>query len=150
MIKKTKNKNLRPTTSAVKNAIFSMLGDIEGLRFLDLFSGSGNIALEASLRGANVLAIEKDRKRSFLIESKDIKVIQKDAINFLRSLEEKFDIIFADPPYNFENYEELIELSIKSLEENGIFILEHSKFKTFNPDKEKHYGDTYLSIWYTR
>jgi 16S rRNA G966 N2-methylase RsmD len=98
--------------------------------------------------------VEIEKKRAFDIKkkaskiSKSFKVYSVDALKFLKNSKEKFDIVFADPPYNFKNYEVLIEEGKKHTNEGGVFILEHRSNMRFNPDKEKKYGDTILSFWY--
>lgn len=102
--------HIRPTTDRVKESLFNMIqGSIEGARVLDLFSGTGNLGLEALSRGAqSVLFVEKNRKSIQILEKniaklkvdEDYRILQKDVISFLKSYEgEPFDIIFADPPF---------------------------------------------------
>ena len=137
----------RPTPSIVKNALFNILGDIEGLTFIDLFAGTGQIGLEAERRGAKVIFVERDHRRAMGIRKKTKgKVIRGDALKVLKKL--KGDIIFADPPYGYTKYESLIEIALGSLTEGGVFILEHSKKKSFGADRERIYGDTVLSFWW--
>ncbi len=132
----------------VKQAIFNMLGDIEGLVFFDLFAGTGQIGIEAEKRGAQVVFVEKEPKFAEKIRQKSKgKVVILDALKFLEVTDLNADVIFADPPYSYEFYDKLIELSLKKLKEGGIFILEHSKKLDFPSDKKKIYGDTALSIW---
>jgi len=139
---------LRPTKSIVKNAIFNILGDIEGLTFVDLFAGTGQIGLEAERRGAKVIFVEKNRKLAHEIRKKTRgKVVVGDALSFLRNWEGKAHVVFADPPYIYNRYDELINLVLKKLEKGGVFILEHDKRKSFNAPEERKYGDTVLSIW---
>jgi 16S rRNA (guanine(966)-N(2))-methyltransferase RsmD len=146
--KASQKQKLRPTSELVKTALFNMLGDIEGLSFLDLFAGTGQIGLEAESRGAHVVFVEKNRKLAESIRAKTGgKVFVSDALKFLSSWDEQFDIIFADPPYAYEFYDKLIELCIKRLKRGGIFVLEHGKKLNLPCDKRKVYGDTVLSIW---
>ncbi|SHK28399.1 RsmD family RNA methyltransferase [Thermocrinis minervae] len=139
---------LRPTSSLVKGALFNMLGDIEGLSFLDLFAGTGQVGLEACKRGAKVTFVEKNRTLAEKIKHLSCgQVVCMDAIRFLETSESYYDIIFADPPYSFESYDKLIHLALKKLKNGGIFVLEHSKKLNFGADKMKTYGDTVLSLW---
>ena len=100
----------RPTAERVKEAIFSMIQfDIEGRRILDLFSGSGQMGLEAVSRGAShAVMVDKSKNAIRIIESNVTKtklsgqctVINSDATDYIkRSKGEKFDIVFIDPPY---------------------------------------------------
>ena len=133
----------------VKNALFNILGEISDLVFVDLFAGTGQIGLEAERRGAKVIFVEKNRKLVYQIKrkTKEGKVITGDALNFLKKWKDKSHIIFADPPYIYDKYEELIKLALSRLEKRGVFILEHDKRKSFNAPEERKYGDTVLSIW---
>ncbi|MEN3029052.1 MAG: RsmD family RNA methyltransferase [Aquificaceae bacterium] len=148
MKKASRKQKLRPTSQLVKQAVFNILGDIEGLTFFDLFAGTGQVGLMAEYRGAEVIFVEKSPKLAGSIRRKTGgQVFTMDVLNFLKSTESMADIIFADPPYAYEKYEELIDLSIKKLKEGGIFILEHSNKLEFGAPKKKVYGDTALSIW---
>ncbi|WP_340695129.1 RsmD family RNA methyltransferase [Hydrogenobacter thermophilus] len=148
MEKARRKSKIRPTSSLVKQAVFNILGDIEGTLFIDLFAGTGQMGFMAEERGAKVIFVEKNPKLAKEIEKKTKeKVVISDALKFLMSFDGTADIVFADPPYNYENYQKLIELAIKILNKGGFFILEHSKKVKFNSDKSKVYGDTVLSIW---
>jgi len=148
-VKKTRRvQKLRPTSSLVKNALFNILGDIEDLVFLDLFAGTGQIGLEAERRGAKVIYVEKSPKLVEGIRKKSKgKVIKGDVFRVIDRIEPRPDIIFADPPYSFENYKLLIDKALKVLKPGGVFILEHDKRIRFGADEERIYGDTVLSIW---
>jgi 16S rRNA (guanine966-N2)-methyltransferase len=137
----TPTRGVRPTMDRVKAAIFSSLGDaIVGARVLDLFSGTGALGIEALSRGAaSAMFVEDDRRSLELIERNLAKtrlkgrIQHRDVFDFLRqaSRADKFQIIFADPPYektkNGESHAEKL-LNNKSLlqllEPRGIFVLE--------------------------
>jgi len=143
-----KRAGLRPTQSLVKNALFNLLGELEGLSFWDLFAGTGQIGLEAERRGAKVTFVERHRRRADEIRKKTKgRVYAEDALRFLKRTKEKAHVIFADPPYDYGQYEKLIKLALEKLEEGGAFILEHDKRKSFGAPEERRYGDTVLSIW---
>jgi 16S rRNA (guanine966-N2)-methyltransferase len=102
--------HIRPTTDRVKESLFNMIqGSVEGAQVLDLFSGTGNLGLEALSRGAaSVLFVEKNRKSIQILEKnlsklrveEPYQVLQKDVIGFLQNYQgEPFDLIFADPPF---------------------------------------------------
>ncbi|MEZ0390856.1 MAG: 16S rRNA (guanine(966)-N(2))-methyltransferase RsmD [Pseudobdellovibrionaceae bacterium] len=102
--------HIRPTTDRVKESLFNMIqGSVDGARVLDLFSGTGNLGLEALSRGAaSVLFVEKSRKSIQILEknlaklkvSEPYQILQKDVISFLQNYQgEPFDLIFADPPF---------------------------------------------------
>ncbi len=141
-------KEFRPTSSLVKQAVFNILGDIRGSLFLDLYAGSGQMGLMAEERGAQVIFVEKNPKLAKEIKRKARgDVIISDVLRFLMGFDREADVIFADPPYDYENYEKLIQLSLKVLKKGGIFVLEHRKNMDFGAERKKVYGDTALSLW---
>ena len=158
-------RGVRPTMDRVKAAIFSSLGEaIIGARVLDLFAGTGALGIEALSRGADsAIFIEDDRQSAQAIEKNLAKtnlqgrVRNQDVFDFLRqeSNAEKFQIIFADPPYEkaqqaqnctkkLLNNESLLQL----LEPTGIFVLEKrpsetvSELKLWRVIRQKSYGGT--------
>ena len=158
-------RGVRPTMDRVKAAIFSSLGEaIIGARIVDLFAGSGALGIEALSRGAaSAIFVENDRQSAEAIEKNLAKANLKgrvrlhDVFNFLRqqSNAEKFEVIFADPPYEKDhrgkshaetllNNESLPQL----LEPNGIFVLEKKPTETLPQRKlwsvlrQKTYGAT--------
>ncbi len=151
MKKTRKIKDLRPTPSLVKNALFNILGDIENLIFVDLFAGTGQIGISAEHLGARVIFVEVNQKRASAIRKKVRgRVVCGDALKFLNRFEGEFHIIFADPPYEYGNYERLIRKAIKALTPGGIFVLEHYKKLRFDAEETRIYGDTALSFWRKR
>ncbi|NPA51837.1 MAG: methyltransferase [Aquificae bacterium] len=137
----------------VRQALFNILGQIEGKEFLDLFAGTGKIGTEAFKKGAkSVILVERDRHicksiRDTIPKDEKLKVICSDALSFLKRNKGKFDIIFADPPYDYKAYDRLINLAIANLKQDGVFILEHRKDKNFEADDKRVYGDTAISFW---
>lgn len=147
---------IRPTQDKVKKGIFDILGNkVRNSVFLDLFAGSGNMGIEAISRGAKLCYfVEKSKKyveiiekniRELKIEEK-AKIIKIDAEIFVKKSKEKFDIIFADPPYNYRIKREFVINTLNILNE-GIFIFEISKRKSLNEIKdlikrEVSYGET--------
>lgn len=111
----------RPTTDRIKETLFNMLQqDLEGCRFLDLFSGSGGIGIEALSRGAReAVFVENNRKAvacitdnlKFTKLEKEARVICSDVLTALRKLESEqpFDFIFMDPPYQRQLEEQVLE-----------------------------------------
>jgi 16S rRNA (guanine966-N2)-methyltransferase len=102
--------DIRPTQQKVRKAIFDILGDIEGLFFLELFAGSGAVGLEALSQGAKEVVfvendtrcVEKIKENLSLLNSLSYRVIELDAFRAIEQLakrKERFDIIFFDPPY---------------------------------------------------
>lgn len=158
-------RGVRPTMDRVKAAIFSSLGDlIIGARVLDLFAGSGALGIEALSRGAtSVLFVEEDRQSTVVIEKNLAKtklrgrVRQQDVFEFLKRVPstERFEIIFADPPYEQtsagEHYTEKLlsnEALPQVLGSNGVFVLEKRpvenvpETKPWEVIRAKRYGAT--------
>ncbi|OUQ58866.1 16S rRNA (guanine(966)-N(2))-methyltransferase RsmD [Tyzzerella sp. An114] len=131
----------RPTTDRIKETLFNIIApDLPQSRFLDLFSGSGAIGIEALSRGAQKAVfvdesskcreiIEHNLKHTKLIDNADLYCMDAvSAINMLGTKGEKFDIIFLDPPYNMGFYEPVI-IAIKNsgiLDKEGYIIAERS------------------------
>ena len=158
-----KNLNIRPTTDLSKESLFNILNntfEFSNISFLDLFSGSGNISYEFFSRGSSVTSVDSNIKCIKFISDvsknygMDFSIIKKDVFNYLNSSKLKFDIVFADPPYNMpkKNYCKLIKLIFdkKIISNNGIIVLEHSSFLNFENHvkflKSKKYGDVNFSF----
>ena len=163
-------RGVRPTMDRVKAAIFSSLGDaVVGARVLDLFAGSGALGIEALSRGASsVVFVDDDRESVEMIESNLAKtrlngrIRQQDVFDFLRQASgaEKFDIIFADPPYektrNGERFTEKLltnETLRQLMQADGIFVLEKRPtealpgIKMWHLFRKKKYGATEVLIF---
>jgi len=110
-------RDVRPTSERARQAYFNIAGArIEGARFLDLFAGSGIFSFEAVSRGAaSSTAIEENRKYAAAIEAlaeewtAPVDVMARDVFKALPRLERQFDLVYADPPYDFGRYDELVE-----------------------------------------
>nr|WP_296157363.1 16S rRNA (guanine(966)-N(2))-methyltransferase RsmD [uncultured Blautia sp.] len=128
----------RPTTDRIKETLFNILQpEIADCRFLDLFSGSGGIGIEALSRGADsAVFVEKNPKAckcirenlSFTKLAEHGKLLNMDVLQALRTLEgeEAFDCIFMDPPYNHDLEKQVLEYLSKSLlaDESTLIIIE--------------------------
>ena len=156
---------VRPTTDMAKEALFNILNNefyFDEITVLDLFSGIGSISLEFASRGAkSITSIDNHYGCiNFLSATaeelnENIQTIKSDVYKFLENTTQKYDLIFADPPYHFSQEQfEKIYLSIfdkKLLEENGMLIIEHSKntdlshLENFN--KLKRYGGNCFSFF---
>jgi 16S rRNA (guanine966-N2)-methyltransferase len=97
----------RPTADRVREALFSMLGDVSGARVLDLYAGSGALGIEALSRGAaSAVFVERDARAAATIKRNldalgaEAEVRRQDALRFLASGEGPFDLVFCDPPYD--------------------------------------------------
>jgi 16S rRNA (guanine(966)-N(2))-methyltransferase RsmD len=117
--------NTRPTSERAKEAVFSMLQfEIEGRRVLDLFSGSGQMALEALSRGADfAVMVDKSKEAIGVIEKNATKtklkdrcrIVCEDSLSYLKKQKDCFDIVWIDPPYDSD----LIQKSLTLLIEGG-------------------------------
>jgi 16S rRNA (guanine966-N2)-methyltransferase len=154
----------RPTTDIAKEGLFNVLQhqlDMEGLKTLDLFGGTGNISYELASRGAEDLTlVEKDnnmfdfiKKTIEKLKIQGIKPIKMDVFKYIQQCTEQYDFIFAGPPYALTTIDELPKQIIekKLLKPGGIFVLEHTPrndYKTFEGYKmEKNYGTTIFSFF---
>jgi 16S rRNA (guanine966-N2)-methyltransferase len=155
---------VRPTGAKVRQAFFNILGDrLKGCRFLDLCAGSGLMGLEALSRGAESLtAVEEQRKMVRIIQENlkhleyQAEVICGDVRKVLPVLEsEKFDIIFADPPYKAGVGQTVLELIERHrlLSADGLFVIEHLKNQPLSEcgsltlRNKRDYGQTSLSFF---
>ncbi|MDR2765705.1 MAG: RsmD family RNA methyltransferase [Tannerella sp.] len=155
----------RPTTDFAKENLFNVLENLvdwDGMRALDLFSGTGSISFEMLSRGCRqVTAVELNpvhasfiRKVAGELQTEALDLIRGDVFRYLRSARgQAFDLVFADPPYTLKELPELPRLieNGKWLREGGLFILEHSKTYDFSafPQfcQKRTYGSVNFSIF---
>jgi len=153
----------RPTTDMAKEALFNILAnriEFSEISILDLFSGSGNISFEFASRGCrNITCVEKDFyhyrfiKQTIASFGFPITAIHGDAIHFLEKVPGKYDLIFADPPFNLPDLNKLPDLIIDGqvLNEKGILILEHPKEHNFTKipqfSEVRQYGHVNFSFF---
>ena len=126
----------RPTTDKVKESMFNIIQfDIEGRRVLDLFGGTGQLGLEALSRGAAFCTFVDQRREAAALIRENIRltgfsdrarVVQGEALSFLASCREKFDLVFLDPPYQSGLLEEALNQLTRFdiLQEYGIIMCE--------------------------
>ncbi len=154
----------RPTTDIAKEGLFNVLQNnlqIEELKVLDLFGGTGCISYELASRGAaDITIVEKDnqmydfiKKTAAELDFNFFKVVKMDVFKFMETVTEQYDFIFAGPPYALKNIDDL-PLKVfekKLLRPKGWFILEHTPrndYKKFAHYKtERNYGTTIFSIF---
>ena len=161
IIKAPDNLPVRPTTDMAKEALFNILENryyINKKKVLDLFSGTGNIAFEFASRGAeNITSVDQHfHCCNFITKTATklnyrIDVRKMDCLDFLEKTKETFDIVFADPPYDFEHYEKLKNIILKKelVNKDGSLIIEHdanTKFDGENMELRK-YGSVHFSIF---
>lgn len=154
----------RPTTDIAKEGLFNILQnnlDFESLKTLDLFGGTGCISFELASRGVSDLTIiEKDskmfdfiKKTSQLLSIENIKLLRTDVFRFIESCTDKYDLIFAGPPYALTTIDDLPKLVFEKglLKGKGWFILEHTPRNNYKETAhyrtERNYGTTIFSIF---
>jgi 16S rRNA (guanine(966)-N(2))-methyltransferase RsmD len=154
----------RPTTDVAKEGLFNIIENnlrIAQLKTLDLFGGTGSISYELASRGAmDQTVVEKDghmyefiKKTAGQLGIEHLRVIKMDVFNFLNQCSEKFDFIFAGPPYALTHIDDLPKLVFEKqlLKSQGWFVLEHTPkndYKKFPFYKaERNYGTTIFSIF---
>jgi len=159
-----KNIPTRPTTDMAKQGLFNMLDNsynFDNIKVLDLFGGTGSISYEFASRGCtDITTVEIFPKCANFIKQtvekhqlKGMKVLQMDVFNFISSSHQKFDVIFAGPPYPLENLNTIPDLIFQYdlVEGEGWFILEHNPNHNFKDHphyyKGKNYGSTIFSVF---
>jgi 16S rRNA (guanine(966)-N(2))-methyltransferase RsmD len=157
----------RPTTDIAKEGLFNVLQhklDFTELKTLDLFGGTGSISYELASRGVNDLTIvEKDsnmyefiKKTATALRIENLKTVKMDVFKFIDNCTDKFDFIFAGPPYALTTIDDLPKRIFEKqlLKPNGWFVLEHTPrndYKAFPFYKmERNYGTTIFSIFELR
>jgi 16S rRNA (guanine(966)-N(2))-methyltransferase RsmD len=138
------NFKARPTTDFAREGLFNILSnriDFESVSVLDLFSGTGTISYEFASRGAETVhLVEKDHVHITGIKKilnelgfRNVRPIHIDVKAYLKTCTFKYDIVFADPPYELSWLEEIPDLVTNSgvMKEDGFFILEHPKDISF-------------------
>ena len=169
LISMPKGVEIRPTQDKVREAVFNILGDMTGKRVLELFAGSGAFGIEAISRGAGYTAFVDNNFRcietirgnleSLGIDGDRYDLVKADALKAFPKLlkyDQKFDIIFMDPPY----YRELAKKCLINadaydiLSPIGLIVVEHFKkdilptgLKTLLFNQERRYGDTVITIF---
>jgi 16S rRNA (guanine966-N2)-methyltransferase len=154
----------RPTTDFAREGLFNILNnrvDFEDITVLDLFSGTGCISFEFASRGAKEIhLIEKDYKhitgiRKIIreLELSNIKAIHIDVKAYLKTCTAKYDIVFADPPYELSWLREIPDLVAGSgiIKEEGFLILEHPRDMSFGGHnlffEHRNYGGVNFSFF---
>ena len=159
-----KNITARPTTDFAKENLFNVLDnmiDFEGKTALDLFAGTGAISFEFLSRGCReVVAVEQAQVQVSFIKSivaklndDHLKVIKGDVFKYIQTATASFDIIFADPPYNHERFEEVATMILNSrlIKPGTTIIIEHSGDRDFSRlpyfSQHRKYGSVNFSIF---
>jgi len=154
----------RPTTDIAKEGLFNILQNrvqLDGIKTLDLFGGTGCISYELASRGAAELTIvEKDstmlefiKKNVDLLKIENVQLNRMDVFQFLVSCTQSYDVIFAGPPYALNTIDELPKIIVqrKLIAPNGYFILEHTPRNDFSSYEgfsfQRNYGTTVFSFF---
>ncbi len=159
-----KNLPVRPTTDLAKEALFNILQnqiEFEGLKVLDLFSGTGNISLEFASRGAaEVISVDrsihcvhylKDTSRQHKLEN--VKVHKDDVFKYLQLETEQFGLIFADPPYDLNHIPNIPKVIFEKslLLPDGLLIVEHQSMQNLSNHpafvEQRRYGHSSFSFF---
>ncbi len=158
----------RPTKDRIREAIFSALGDITNSNALDLYAGSGAMGLEALSRGASKCAfvdvspiaiktikgnldnLKITSEEYILIKDKDINALER-----FKSLNEKFDLVFLDPPYEQGQYQQIVDLLLSNdlLSEHAVIVIEANRDVNlenieYQKKKDYHYGEIKVFIYW--
>ena len=159
------NLPVRPTTDMAKEALFNILNNnyyFDQLAVLDLFAGIGSISFEFGSRGTeNITSVDQHQGCiDFLNKTNEklelgLQTIKSDVFEFISKTNKKFDVIFADPPYNLpdEQFNKIVALIFDRniLEEDGMLIVEHSKQTDLSENatfiKSKKYGGNMFSFF---
>ncbi len=163
-LKSPPDKNTRPTSAKLRAAIFNILrGSVNGARFLDLYAGTGAVGFEALSEGASSVYLVEIQKKAFQMlrengtkfPQQKLHYKQQDSADFClqnKNSSLKFDIIFADPPFDMD-YSKILTLAPALLAKDAVFLVQ---FPTRNqpnwvkpPSEIKNYGESGLAIFYT-
>lgn len=161
------NFKARPTTDFAKEGLFNILAnqyDLTEVSVLDLFSGTGSISYEFASRGASfITAVEMNPQHSSFIKNAitkfgldNMQVVRHNVFDFLQICSHKYDVVFADPPYDIAGFAGIPEkiLSYPIFNHGGILIIEHPAKFNFKSNplfaKEKKYGNVHFSFFSTK
>lgn len=154
---------VRPTTDIAKEALFNVLNNyfyFDGIEVLDLFAGTGNITYEFAARGAilvtsvdiNDKCVEFIRKTSEQLSFHQVTTVRSDVHKFLEMHSKKYNVIFADPPFE-EPFDFLPDMIFEKdlLLPDGWFVLEHGPRKNFSKHPNfyqvRNYGKVHFSVF---
>lgn len=164
-----KRSKIRPTSDGIKESLFNILPEVSEKSFLDLFAGTGNVGIEALSRGASkVVFIEKNAVMANSIKrnleefglSGKYEILTTEASKGIRQLQkrrERFDYLFADPPYEKGFIREIFQCIREGemISSDGVVVIQHSikeniegtQTGTFVLTDQRKYGDTLLSFF---
>jgi 16S rRNA (guanine966-N2)-methyltransferase len=166
-LKPARHLDIRPAADRVKVTIFNVLQarmDLEGITALDLFAGTGSLGIETVSRGAKKAIFVDDSEESVELIGTNIEdlkcqdfceVIETDALRYIDTTKQQFDLIFADPPYAYPETSLIPQkiFSAKILNDSGFLIIEHQKKLAFEPSPDfaiaivKEFGNTTVTFF---
>ena len=160
------DKNIRPTKDRVREAFFSIVGDLEGKTFLDLYAGCGSMGIEAISRGASstvfvdhsevALKYVSENLKTLGISNQSEVILSNDfgALKLLSNKGYKFDVIYLDPPYELGQYEDILSFIYNNnlLNDNGLIACESNhpidmNHVCYHKIKEYHYGEILITTF---
>ncbi len=157
------NLQVRPTTDMAKESLFNILNnllDFEDLHVLDLFAGTGNISYEFISRGSKVTAVDNNFKCIQFIHQtaeklamEHLKTVKSDVFQFIPQHRLKYNVIFADPPFDSPDYQKLVDLVFDQelLHTDGMLVIEHPIEVSFKEhpkfSDQRHYGKVNFSFF---
>lgn len=161
----TPKRGTRPSPSRLREALFNILEFYERGTFLDLYSGTGAIGLEAASRGWKSTCVDLNKVAAKIIQKNaqalklKTEVVQADALKFAQTSSKTFDVVFAAPPYPLELspiFQTIFDSAIAT--EDGLYIFQHPtqlklslkrEGQTVEPDSVRRYGSNVLSFFKT-
>lgn len=164
-IEAPKNLPVRPTTDMAKEALFNILNNryyFDEISVLDLYAGIGSISFEFASRGCtDVTSVDRHQgcvkfleKTSQALDA-ELRCLKSDALDYLKKTGNKYDVIFADPPYDLDQseFESLVDLVMERelLKPDGSLILEHRSKMNFQDhpafEESRKYGSSAFSFF---
>ncbi len=153
--------DVRPTMDRVRESFFGMLGPLDGIRFLDLFGGSGVVAVEAASRGApEVVTVERDRRNARVVRENislaegAVTVLFQPVERYVMTAKEAFDIIYIDPPFEYGHSADLLNRIGRSrlLHASTLVLIHHPGIALGEPanmvlERRKRYGKSHLDVF---
>lgn len=156
--------DVRPTTDKVKEALFSIVQfELEGRRVLDLFAGSGQLGIEALSRGADSCVFVDSSKKAVEVVKQNLaatglarraSVLHGDALRYLQTCRDRFDVAFLDPPYGTGTVQKALALLPPLMRRAGVIVCEAPKGEAlpetagdFSLWRAYHYGKVSLAVY---
>ena len=163
-LKAPTNLPVRPTTDRAKEGLFNILRnryDFDQLTALDLFCGTGNLSFELASRGCDkITAVDSNRNCIRFVEetaeklgTESILAVRSEVQQYLKNTSQKYSLIIADPPYDFDNYEDLLRSIFENsvLDEDGLCVIEHDSRENLEKlsgfTESRRYGNSSFSFF---